>query len=131
MDYRVDLAQHQERNLDRAVRLQEKRVDWDRRQAASALALAADVPLDGVQRNRIRTLGVSVFTLGQILREQGSPDCVDVSEDRCYMQRIGDTAAEAIAHYNLGHAYKESARHPRPGRGRGCLPAQSGSARAE
>ena len=60
------------------------------------------------QRNRIRTLGVSVAALGQILREQGSPDCVAAYEEAIrYYQRIGDTAAEAIAHYNLGHAYKD------------------------
>jgi tetratricopeptide (TPR) repeat protein len=47
-----------------------------------------------------------VFTLGQILMEQGSPDCVAAYEETIpYMQRIGDTAAEAVAHYNLGHAY--------------------------
>ncbi len=40
------------------------------------LALPAAAPLDAEQRNRIRTLGISVFALGQILREQGSPDCV-------------------------------------------------------
>ena len=110
MGYRIHLAQEQERNLDRAVRLQEKRVDWDRRQAASALALAADAPLDVVHRHRIRTLGVSVFALGQILREQGSPDCIEAYHETVgYVQRIDDTAAEASVHFNLGHAYRDLA----------------------
>jgi len=40
--------------------------------------------------------------------EQGSPDCVAAYEETVrHDQRIGDTAAEAIAHFNLGHAYKD------------------------
>ena len=108
MGYRVDLAREQERELGKAAALQEKRVAWNRRQAAAALALPADAELDRVQRNRIRTLGVSVFVLGQILMEQGSADCVTAYEETIpYMRRIGDTAAEATAHFNLGHAYKD------------------------
>lgn len=108
MEYRVRLAQHYDRDLPAAAALQEKLVAWDRERAAAALALAADAPLDAVQRNSIRTLGASVFALGQILMEQGSPNCVAAYEETIkYMQRIGDTAAEAAAHYNLGHAYKD------------------------
>lgn len=108
MEYRVGLARQVERDLPRAAALQGKVVAWDRGQAAASLALPPDAPLDAGQRNRIRTLGVSVFTLGQILREQGSPDCVARYQETIeYMQRIGDTAAEAIAHYNLGRAYDE------------------------
>jgi tetratricopeptide (TPR) repeat protein len=108
MGYRVDLAQDVARDLPRAAHMQEKCVAWDRRQAAAALALPPDAPLDAAQRNRIRTLAVSVETLGHILREQGSPDCVAAYQEAIrYYQRIGDTAAEAVAHYNLGHAYME------------------------
>ena len=40
--------------------------------------------------------------------EQGNPDCVAAYEEAIrYAQRIEDTAAEAIAHFNLGHAYKD------------------------
>lgn len=107
MGYRIALAQRHNRDLPRAAALQEKVVAWDRQQAAPALALPLGAPLDDAQRNRIRTLGASVFALGQILMEQGSPDCVAAyKETILYTQRIGDTAAEAIAHYNLGHAYK-------------------------
>jgi tetratricopeptide (TPR) repeat protein len=107
MEYRVDLAQDQERDLAHAAELQEKVAAWNRQQAAPALALPPDAQLDAVQRNRIRTLGVSVFTLGQILAEQGSAGCVQMYEETIrYTQRIQDTAAEATAHYNLGHAYK-------------------------
>jgi tetratricopeptide (TPR) repeat protein len=108
MGYRVDLAQYHDRDLPRAAALQEKAVAWTREKAAPALALPPDAALDSVQRNRIRTLGVSVFTLGQILREQGSPACVAAyEEDIRYAQRIQDTAGEAADHFNLGHAYKD------------------------
>lgn len=108
MGYRVDLAQNVERDLPRAAALQGKLVAWNRGQAAASLALPPDAPLDAAQRNRIRTLGVSLETLGHILMEQGSPDCVARYQEAIeYMQRIGDAAAEAVAHYNLGHAYKD------------------------
>ncbi len=108
MGYRVNLARNQERDLARAAALQEKCAAWDRRQAAAALALPEDAPLDDGQRNQIQLLGVSVFTLGQILREQGSSDCVERSQESVrHCQRIKDTAREAVAHFNLGHAYKD------------------------
>lgn len=106
MGYRVDLAQDSDHDLPAAARLQEKVAAWDRRQAAAALALPPAAALDAEQRNRIRTLGVSVFALGQILMAQGSPDCVAAYEETIrYTRRIGDAAAEAVAHFNLGHAY--------------------------
>lgn len=104
--YRVDLARHVERDLPRAAALQGKVAAWNRGQAAASLALPPDAPLDAGQRHRIRTLGVSLETLGHILMEQGSPDCVARYQEAIgHYQRIGDTAAEAVAHYNLGHAY--------------------------
>ncbi|MFT5470278.1 MAG: tetratricopeptide (TPR) repeat protein [Verrucomicrobiales bacterium] len=107
MKYRVDLAQEQDRDLSRAAKLQEKCVAWNRKEAAEALALPEDAPLDDDQRHRIRNLGVGVFTLGHLLMEQGNPDCVAAFEESVrYCQRIGDQAAEAVAHYNLGHAWK-------------------------
>ncbi|MHC4401298.1 MAG: hypothetical protein ACYTG0_16625 [Planctomycetota bacterium] len=108
MGYRTGLARHQERDLTGAAALQKKLVKLHRQQAAAALGLPEDAPLDDAQRNRIRTLGVSLASLGHILREQGSGDCVKQYEEaiRQY-QRVKDAAAEAVAHYNLGHAYME------------------------
>src|SRR5208282_3160501 len=95
-----------DRDLPRAATLQRKVVAWDRQQAAPSLNLPADAPLDFHQRNRIRTLGASVAVLGQLLGEQNNPDCVPAFEETIqHMQRIQDTAAEATAHSNLGHAY--------------------------
>lgn len=108
MGYRVDLAQNVERDLPTAAAYQEKSVAWDRRQAAPALALPVDAPLDAVSRHHIRTLAVSLAALGHILREQGSPDCLPQYQDAIqHYQRIGDTATEAITHFNLGHAYMQ------------------------
>jgi tetratricopeptide (TPR) repeat protein len=108
MDYRVRLASSYERDLSRAAALQEKVVAFNRRRAASLLALPPDAPLDAVQRNQLRTLGVSVFMLGHLLREQGRAECVPhYRESIRYYQRIGDKQGEAIAEYNLGRAYME------------------------
>lgn len=106
MGYRALLAKDHDRDLPRAADLQGKVVVFDRQQAASALALPPDTTLDAGQRNRIHTLAMSTGTLGQILADQGSPDCVAAYEETIrYIQRIQDTAAEAVAHYNLGSAY--------------------------
>ncbi len=102
MSYRVDLATQVERDLRQAAALQAKVVALDRRQAAASLALPADAPLDAGQRNRIRTLAMSTGTLGQILMEQGSPDCVAAYQETIhYTQRIGDAAAEAAYRRSL------------------------------
>ena len=107
MEYRVYLATVYERDFPRAAALQEKLVAWNRQEAAPALALPPDASLGPGQHNHIRTLGVSVCALGQILMEQGSPDCVAAYEESIrHCQRIQDTAAEAISHFNLGSAYK-------------------------
>ena len=107
MESRVGLAQNYDRDLPHAAALQEKLVAWNRAQAAPALTLPPEAALDAGQRNRIRTLAVSVETLGHILREQGSGDCVQHYEEAiCQFQRIKATAEEAVIHFNLGHAYK-------------------------
>jgi tetratricopeptide (TPR) repeat protein len=108
MSYRVSLAIAYDRDLPRAAALQEKRVAWDRQQAAPALALPPGAALDSEQRHRILTLAVSLATLGRTLREQGSGDCVQQYEESIrHSQRIEDTAGEAITHYNLGSAYRK------------------------
>jgi tetratricopeptide (TPR) repeat protein len=107
MGYRVRLATGHNRNLPRAVALQEKLVELHRQQSAPDLALHPNATLDPDQRHRIRTLSVSVFTLGEILNEQGNPDCVAAFEEAIrYDQRVQDTAGEAAEHLNLGNAYK-------------------------
>ena len=108
MGYRIDLAQRYERDLAKAAALQEKLVALHRQLAAAALALPWGAPLDDEQRNRIRTLGVSVFTLGQILQKQDSAECLRPFQESLELdQRIGDRPAQAADEFNLGHAYKD------------------------
>jgi len=108
MEYRVNLARRHDRDLLAAATLQEKRIGWDRGQAAAALALPLAAALDEEQCYHIYTLGTGVEILGHILREQGRADCVAAYEEaiRHYL-RTGDTAAEAVVHYNLGRTYTE------------------------
>ncbi len=108
MEYRIRLASEHERDLAKAAALQEKSVTFERGKAAGELALDAAVPLDGNQRNRLRSLAVSVEGLGHIQRENGNPACVEHYREaiRLY-QRVQDEPAEAVAEFNLGHAYRE------------------------
>ena len=107
MGYRVTLAKDHDRNLPQAAALQEKLVELHRQQAATVLALPPDAALGPNQRNCIRSLSVSVFTLGQILMGQGSPACVAAYEEAVRLDhRIQDTVGEAADNFNLGHAYK-------------------------
>jgi len=103
--YRTGLAEdtHQ---WAKAERLQLAQVNWLRSQAASALA-AAEVLKPG-QRNTVRNLAVALERLGNILREQGKPDCVAAYEEAIPLcQLIGDKPEEAILAFNLGHAYMD------------------------
>jgi tetratricopeptide (TPR) repeat protein len=105
-EYRVRLAM-EARQWAEAERLQYTRVEWNRRRAAPVLAIPPE-SLDTSQRNAIRTLVVSLEQLGNILREQGKPECVTTYEEAIPLcQRIGDKPEEAIIAFNLGHAYKD------------------------
>jgi tetratricopeptide (TPR) repeat protein len=102
--YRVRIARSQ-RDYATAERLQRELVAWYREQAASALAIASD-RLDEVQRSQIGNLGAGLHELGELLREQGQPSCVEAyTESNKLDQRIGDRTNEAVSTYNLGNAY--------------------------
>ncbi|MCB9452986.1 MAG: CHAT domain-containing protein [Anaerolineaceae bacterium] len=104
MQYRVRLAQA-ERDWEAALRLQTVRTEGVRQQDAPYLD-QPDTALDNTGRHWLRTLGVSLEELGHIQREVGQADCVKNYEEAITLyQRIGDQAAEAVAAFNLGHAY--------------------------
>ncbi len=108
MDYRVDLTQGQQHDLALAEALQERRVGWNRRRAADVLALPDDAELDRTQRHRLHAFANSLGTLGQILMERGDAACVEqFMEAADHFHRINDTAREATAYHNLGHARTE------------------------
>ncbi|MEA2702733.1 MAG: hypothetical protein QOD63_678 [Actinomycetota bacterium] len=103
--YRVRLARA-ERNWAAAERLQRARVDVNRHRAADALATPAPRRTPD-QRNRIRTLGVSARDLGQILRDQGDPGCIEHYREAMALDAgIGDNIAESVDAFNLGAAYQ-------------------------
>jgi hypothetical protein len=82
-------------------------VDWDRRNAAAPLARSPETLTDN-EKNTIRTLAASSGALGQILRDQSNPECVQpLTEQYELNSKIGDTAGAAIAAFNLGHAYMQ------------------------
>ena len=109
-EYRVRLAR-EGRDWPAAERLQRTRVEWDRKNAAPWLAGGGgtpSAPTDAAGRNAVRTLAVSLEQLGHILREQGKPECAQAYEEAIPLyQLIGDRAAEAVAAFNLGHAYTD------------------------
>jgi tetratricopeptide (TPR) repeat protein len=103
-EYRAQLAM-EARQWAEAERLQRAKTEWAHQRAAPALAMPPEA-LDDVQRNVIRMLAVSLESLGHILREQDKPECVTAYEEAISLyQHIGDRPAEAIAAFNLGHAY--------------------------
>jgi tetratricopeptide (TPR) repeat protein len=104
--YRVSLA-NASRQWAQVEHLQRVRVDWNRHRAADALALPPD-RLTSDQRNTMRTLAISLYELGEILREQAKPDCVAVYEESQQLALcIIDLPITAAAAFNLGHAFKD------------------------
>ncbi|MCY2953058.1 MAG: tetratricopeptide repeat protein, partial [Planctomycetota bacterium] len=102
--HRVRLAR-ESLQLDEAARLQGICVKWGRRRAAPALAVPPQ-SLDGEQRNRIRTLAVSLEQLANIQRESRQPECIaGYTEALGLYERIGDTHATAVCAFNLAQAY--------------------------
>jgi tetratricopeptide (TPR) repeat protein len=104
--YRVRIARDA-RDWPAARQLHDARIAWRRERAAAALTTSPG-ELDGQQRTRIRNLAVAVEDLGHLLRDQTDPGCVQPYQEATDLyQRIGDQRAEAIAAFNLGHAYKD------------------------
>lgn len=107
MSYLVDMVVRYEHDPGRAVGLQEKLVQWDIQQAAGALALPADASLNAKERNLLRSLGASLFMLGEIRLRQDDARCLEQFGGAIQIsRRINDKTAEAIVEFNLGNIYK-------------------------
>jgi tetratricopeptide (TPR) repeat protein len=107
-EYRVQIA-HQARDWPEAEQLQQANITWRREQAAEALAAPADAR-DDEQRAALRTLAVACQQLGDILRDQDRPGCVDPYLEACGLaQRAEDRRLEGVVAFNLGRAYEEIA----------------------
>jgi tetratricopeptide (TPR) repeat protein len=104
--YRVRIAL-QARDWPTARQLQDTLVARYRQQAATALATPPE-ELDARQRHQIRSLAAVVHELGEILREQGDPGCIQpYTESLELAQRIGYRRGEGITAFNLGNVFKD------------------------
>jgi hypothetical protein len=104
--YQVRIAQDA-RDWDTAQKLQHTVIAWHRQDAATALTTPPE-QLSDRQRNQIRNLGAALHELGEILREQGDPGCLQPYHEAIKLtQRIGARREEATVAFNLGHAYKD------------------------
>jgi tetratricopeptide (TPR) repeat protein len=102
--YRVKLAM-KDRQWVEAERLQRVCIDWARQDTASALALPPE-ELDAIQRNRIRSLAVSLVDLAEILSEQAKPECIAAYEEGYELElRVGDRHGAARTSHSLGNAH--------------------------
>jgi tetratricopeptide (TPR) repeat protein len=104
--YRVHLARASRLWLE-VEQLQRTRVNWARERASSSVMLPLE-ELSVLQRGTVRSLAVSLTDLGQILREQGNPECVQPYEEAYELSlRIKETRGAAIIAFNLGHTYMQ------------------------
>lgn len=93
------------RNWSEARQLLEALITWCRKQAGAAL----DVPageLDEEQRGQIRTLAADLHDLGQTMREQDDPGCLQPYREAIgLLQQIGARREEATVALNMGAAF--------------------------
>ena len=105
-EYRVRLA-IAARDWPAATRLQHAVITWDRDRAATALATPGGQLTPG-QRNQIRSLAVSLQSLGIILERQEDPGCLPHFEEALGLyRRIGASTDEAKLAVHMGNAYKD------------------------
>jgi tetratricopeptide (TPR) repeat protein len=103
--YQVYIA-HNARDWDTARQLQDASITRRRQRAATALSLPP-AQLTGQQRMQIRNLAADLHLLGEILREQGDPGCVQPYQEATSLcQRIAARHEEGTAALNLGRAYE-------------------------
>ncbi|HRQ82926.1 MAG TPA: hypothetical protein PKZ97_17580 [Azospirillaceae bacterium] len=103
IDYASELAKI-DRDHDRLLRLLRLGVEVDRQRAAAFL----DAPRTDDERNAVRSVAVSLEKLGGALADADDPEAAAaLLEAKDLIHRIGDRNAEAIAAFNLGHAYRK------------------------
>jgi tetratricopeptide (TPR) repeat protein len=104
--YLIDLASAA-RDWPAALALQGVVTTRDRDRAAAALSAAPDSLL-ARQRRDIRTLAIGLANLGQVLLEQGDPECLPHFQEAMELfRRIDDHQNEAKLALALGNAYRE------------------------
>ncbi|CAK0761121.1 hypothetical protein CCP3SC1_340021 [Gammaproteobacteria bacterium] len=105
-DYRVELASWFE-DWPQAERLQQLRIDWDRRRAAGLLDRPPE-SLDDGAHTRIQNLALSILKLGHLLRKQEKADCLHPFQVALELnERVGNYRGTAIIAFQLGLAYQD------------------------
>jgi len=105
-EYRVHLAR-EARDLAKAERLQRTCLDWDRKHAASSLAMPPEM-LDDDQHHDIKTLASSLEGLGDIQRELKQAECVELYEESLTLwERLGGRIGVNTCAFNIGNAYMD------------------------
>jgi tetratricopeptide (TPR) repeat protein len=108
-EYRVQLAWEHQQDYATAERLQRVHVAWSRERATAALATQPEA-LNPMQRLELRTLRVGVLQLGNLLRLQQKPACIEAYREAAELARHAqDRQGEAIASFNLARAHIEIA----------------------
>lgn len=108
VQFRVTIAIRFDHDLDMAEKLQQSLVALDKRDCQDLLNRREDEQFDEHERHRIRNLCVGLENLGNILIGRGDHECVTIYEESIRLaKRIGDAAAEAVAQFNLGRAYRD------------------------
>ena len=103
-----------------AERWQRIQIEWRRRQAAPFLPSlqpdagaqpapgSGDMELEHQGHSSLRALAIALGELGDILREQGKPECVTAYEEGYELALlIDDKAGAALIAFNLGRAYQD------------------------
>ncbi|MCP4655387.1 MAG: tetratricopeptide repeat protein [bacterium] len=104
--YRVRLARGWD-DLATAERWQERLVEAERATAAEA-AHRPVRELDYRERHALRSLGTVLHELGEIRRDLGRDDCIDVFMEAIELAAdLGDRAGASACALNLGHAYQD------------------------
>jgi tetratricopeptide (TPR) repeat protein len=102
-DYRVQLAQSVH-DLANAERLQRMCVEWDRRNAAEALARMDD--LSAEDEDALRTLAVALNRLGRIDSERGDESAIaPLTEALNLYKCLGLASAAAMVAIDIGNMY--------------------------
>ena len=104
--YRVSLA-FRAKDWTLAQRLGQAMLAWDRQNAATALAVPP-AELDDRQRQRIRSLAVTLELVGTSLREQRQSDCMTYFQEALELyQRIQAGHEAAMLAFGVGQAYMD------------------------
>jgi hypothetical protein len=107
MEYRLSLAK-KSRDTVSERNLFEKLLEFNRRQAAEALALPLEEALNPIQRMQIHLLAVSLANIGDRQRMDGDPDCISMFEEAASLfERIDRKVERADLACSIGSAFRD------------------------